>query len=112
MDDAIAEAQKLTQDIRESMGKPRAERVAEAILQQPRSLKVIERLLDRLQGYRSGVIADQVMISNVAMNLLVEIAKLRDARRVRGRATLADDFIDGTAPRLWELARKLEECLK
>jgi hypothetical protein len=45
----------------------------------------------------------------VASALLLEIAKLRAARR--GGRSLADDFIEGTAPRLFSLAERLRELL-
>lgn len=119
MDDAIAEANSLAQEIRASLKRPVHLRAAEAILLQPKTLEIIDRLVSMHEGYKAGVIADQERISRAATALLSEIAKLLEARLTRARLGLpstgrtpADDFINGTAPRLWEYARRLEECLK
>ena len=119
MDDPITEANLLTAEIRQSLRSPPHLRTAEAILQQPRALEVIDSLVAMHEGYRAGVIADQTRLTNAATSLLSEILKLREARLTRQRLGLpsdgktpADNFIDGTAPRLWECVHKLEGLLK
>jgi hypothetical protein len=104
----IEEAKALLAELLEAT--PAKESAAAGILLRPKSARMIERLVTYHVGYAAGVTASETQISSVASALLLEIAKLRAARR-SGRS-LADDFIEGTAPRLFPLAERLRELLE
>jgi hypothetical protein len=105
---AIEDAKHLLDELKADT--PRSELAAAAILLKPKSAAIIERLLIFIEGYSAGVMADQARITATGSALLSEIAKLRAARR--GGRSLADDFIEGTAPRLFLLAERLRELLE
>jgi hypothetical protein len=104
----IEEARALLAELLEAT--PAKESAAAGILLRPKSARMIERLVRYHEGYAAGVTASEIQISSVASALLLEIAKLRAARR--GGRSLADDFIEGTAPRLFSLAERLRELLE
>ena len=108
MSGAIEDAKELLAELKDAT--PRTEIAAAAILLRPKSAHALERLLTFHEGYAAGVMADQARITATASALLTEIAKLRAARR--GGRSLADDFIEGTAPRLFPLAEQLRELLE
>lgn len=108
MDQPIEDAKALLAELKAETSLREAGSVA--MLLRPRSAKVIERLITYHEGYAAGVTAAEIQISSVASALLLQISKLRDARR-SGRS-LADDFIEGTAPRLFALAAQLQELLE
>lgn len=107
MDDAKAHLLKLTE--------PTALRDAGhvAMLLRPKSAQLLERLIRHHEGFVTGTTQHVTQISSVASQLLAEIAKLQHARQFsRTGRTLADDFINGTAPRLFDLAKTLHELLE
>lgn len=117
--DPVEDAKDLLVELKDAENLPLNANVAASILLRPKSKECIERLIRYLEGYTAGVERDAARISAVATKLLLEIAKLRDAKLTRSRLGLpstgrtpADDFIDGTAPRLWELADQLREILE
>lgn len=108
---AVEEAREVLAELQESTHHGQAAAVALAL--KPKSRKALERLLTFHEGYAAGVTADQERIALTASALLSQIAKLRDARaRSPSGKTMADEFIEGTAPRLFELAERLRQLLE
>jgi hypothetical protein len=84
-----------------------------AIALRPQSARVIARLVTFHEGFEKETSQRVMQISRVAAQLLEELSKLRRARAYsRTGRTLADDFIEGTAPRLFPLAKELQELLE
>jgi hypothetical protein len=109
--DAIEDAKELLAKLLEPTPLRDSGHVAMAL--RPQSAAKLERLIRYHEGYAQGTTERMTQISKLATQLLGEIAKLRAARASSSTGrTLADDFIEGTAPRLFPLAEQLRELLE
>lgn len=116
--DPIEAAETLVQELREAH--PRNLIAAIAIHQREESAACLEKLIIYLRGYRDGTQAEISRLVKAASALLLQIAKLHDALDARQRLGLPEtdrdqfirDWINGSAPRLWNAANELRDILK
>ena len=104
--EAIQAAEKLLEEWKESRNLPAAERVAWATVHAKQLVECIERLIAMHEGYRRGSEKNAAEIFSMA-------SRLRDAiKPLFSRRFGFDPAIDGTAPRLRETYRHLEEFIE
>jgi hypothetical protein len=91
-----------------------------AIHQREESAACLERLIEFHRGYRDGTMAETSRLVRAVSALLSEIARLQDAQHARMRHGLPEnqlqafinEWLNGSAPRLWALAEEVREILR
>lgn len=104
--EAIKAAEKLLEDWTESRRLPAAERVAWATVHAPQLVTCIDRLLTMHEGYKKGA-------EKNAAEIYLMASRLRDAiKPLFSKRSGFDPAIDGTAPRLRERYKLLDEFVE
>lgn len=118
MSNPIEAAEELIQELRQ----PHHRNVigSIAIHQREESAACLEKLIEFHRGYQDGTVAETSRLVRAVSALLSEIARLQDAQHARTRHGLPEselqafinEWLNGSAPRLWELAEQVREILR